>query len=362
MLNMNLAHKKAKIKVWLITFEKILLMTHQTVFVTGGTGLVGSHLLVKLTQEGAQVRALKRDGSDLSIVESIFEFYNCAPLYQNIEWVNGDITDITSLPEAIGNATKAYHTAALVSFDPNDKQKLYKINIEGTANVVNACLEANIKKLCYVSSTAAVGTSMKGKAHGVESNEWVEEEVDSNYALSKHYAENEVWRGVAEGLGAVMVNPSVVIGPGDWNRSSGTLFKTVFKGLKFYTPGSNAFVDVRDVADAMYVLMESDISEERFLLIGENLSFLSLFTKIAAALNVKPPTVLVKGVLIGFAWRIEKVRSFITRTNPVVTKESAQSATSDVTYSAQKFIDATSFKFRDINEASKNAAAFFLKK
>jgi nucleoside-diphosphate-sugar epimerase len=332
--------------------------TQQAVFVTGGTGLLGTHLLVKLAKEGQSIRALKRENSNLQIVKQVFDFYEVGGLFNTIEWVIGDITDTTSLPEAIGEATKVYHTAALVSFDPRDREKLYKINIEGTANVVNACLEKGIDKLCYVSSTAAVGKT-KDNAIVVESNDWIEEDVTSNYSISKHYAENEVWRGIAEGLNAVMVNPCVVIGPGDWERSSGTLFKTIKNGLKFYTPGANAFVDARDVVDAMFLLMESEINEERFLLIGENQTYKEMFTKAAVAMGVKPPSILVKGLLVGLSWRLEKLRSLVTGNPPVVTSESAQSAVNTIRFSHQKFVDATGFKFRTVEEAATNAAAYY---
>jgi nucleoside-diphosphate-sugar epimerase len=335
-------------------------MQNETVFITGGTGLIGTHLLLKLAQSGIKVRALKRKNSNLDTVKKVFEFYGSEEFLENISWVNGDITDVLSLEEALQGIEYVYHTAALVSFDPNDKQKLYKINIDGTANVVNACLEKGIKKLCYISSTAAVGKS-KNNQIVTEKNTWDEEEVTSNYSISKHYAENEVWRGIAEGLPSVMVNPCVVIGPGELTRSSGTLFGTIKNGLKFYTKGANAFVDARDVADAMVLLMESEIVSERFLLIGENLTYQSLFTKIANSLAVKPPSILVKGFLVDISWRVEKIRSFFMRKPPAVTSESAQSAISTTQFSAQKFIDATEFVFRDMDEATLNAGEFFLR-
>lgn len=338
--------------------ETSLLMSENIVFVTGGTGLVGSHLLLNLAKAGNTVRALKRESSNIDVVKRIFAYYRNEDLFQKIIWVDGDITDVISLEDGIGEAKYVYHTAALVSFNPSDKQKLYKFNIEGTANVVNACLEKRVRKLCYVSSTAAVGKS-KNDETVVESNAWDEEEVNSNYAISKHYAENEVWRGVAEGLSAIIVNPCVIIGPGDWNRSSSTLFRTVQKGLKFYTGGSNAFVDVRDVADAMEMLMKSDIDSDRFLLVGENLSYKSLFEKIATSMEVNPPTILVKGLWIDLFWRLEKLRTFFTRNSPVVTSESAQSAVNSVAYSANKFSDKMKYTFRDIDEATANAGSFY---
>jgi nucleoside-diphosphate-sugar epimerase len=333
-------------------------MNKQIVFVTGGTGLIGAHLLLNLVKDGQKVRALKREQSDLNSVKKVFKYYGSEALFSEIEWVFGDITDIVSLEEAMQGVSYVYHAAAMVSFNPNDKKQLYRINIEGTANVVNACLEKNIKKLCYVSSTAAVGKSKEGEM-ATENNKWDEEEVTSNYSVSKHYAENEVWRGIAEGLPAVMVNPCVIIGPGDMSRSSGTLFGTIKKGLKFYTSGANAFVDVRDVADAMTLLMNSAIESQRFLLIGENLSYKSLFEKIATSLGVKAPTILAKGFMVDLAWRLEKVKCWITRTAPVVTSESAKSAVSINKFSNQKMIDATGFNFRNMDEATLNAGRFF---
>ena len=335
-------------------------MSENIVFVTGGTGLVGSHLLLNLAKTGNTIRALKRENSDTEVVQRVFAFYGNADLYEKVFWVDGDITDIISLEDGIGEAKYVYHTAALVSFNPKDKQKLYQFNIEGTANVVNACLEKGVEKLCYVSSTAAVGKSKNNEA-AVESNSWDEEEVNSNYAISKHYAENEVWRGVAEGLSAVIVNPCVIIGPGDWSRSSGTLYKTIQKGLKFYTGGANSFVDVRDVVDAMDMLMNSDIESDRFLLIGENLSYKELFQKIAVSIGVNPPTILVKGLWIDLFWRLEKVRTFFTGNAPVVTSESAQSAVNKVTYSANKFTSKMNYTFRDIDEATANAGTYYKK-
>ena len=333
-------------------------MGNKLVLVTGGSGLIGTHLMLNLLKAGVSVRALKRTSTNTIPIQKVFSHYDCFELFQKIQWVEGDILDITSLEEAMEGATHVYHAAALVSFDPNDKEELYKMNIEGTSNVVNACLTQNIVKLCYVSSTAAVGKSKKGGV-SVESNRWEEEEVTSNYAISKHYAENEVWRGIAEGLSAVMVNPCVIIGPGDLSRSSGTLYGTIKKGLKFYTSGANAFVDVRDVAESMIVLMDSDIESERFLLIGENLKYQELFIKIANSLGVKPPTILAQGFMVDLAWRVEKLKSWITRKPPVVTSESAKSAVSINKFSSQKMIDATGFQFRNMDEATQNAGAFY---
>lgn len=333
-------------------------MTSKNAFVTGGTGLVGSHLLVELAKQGVRITALKRASATIETVQRIFEFYGVAQLFENICWVTGDIQEISSLEEHIANQDVVYHTAAMVSFNPRDEKALFEINVEGTANVVNACLSQSVSKLVYVSSTAAVGKG-DGAKPVVESNDWDEDGI-SNYALSKHYAENEVWRGNAEGLDVIIVNPCVIIGPGNWNQSSATIFKTIYKGLKFYTPGANAFVDVRDVVKAMLLLEERKIYNERFLLIGENLTYKLLFEKVAKALGVKAPTMLVKGMWVQLFWRLEWLRSFVLQSAPVVTKESANSAVSTVQFSADKIKNVLGFEFNSIDEASAHAATFYL--
>lgn len=341
------------------TFEKTFGMAQKNVFVTGGTGLVGAHLLVELAKAHHHVTALKRTTASLATVRSIFSYYDCEHLFETINWVTGDITDITVLEDCIEKQDVVYHTAAMVSFDPRDRDDLFHINVEGTANVVNACLLHDVSTLVYVSSTAAVGKG-DGKSAVVESNDWSEDTHVSNYALSKHYAENEVWRGNAEGLRVIVVNPCVIIGPGDWNKSSATIFKTIYQGLRFYTAGANAFVDVRDVVKAMLLLEANEVFNERFLLIGENLTYQALFNKVAKSLGVQPPNMLVKGIWVNIFWRLEWVRAMLFNVPPKVTKESAHSASNTVEFSAQKIQEATHFRFRTINEAADNAARYFL--
>lgn len=326
--------------------------------ITGGTGMVGMHLLLHLIKSGDSVRSLKRSTSDLNLVKEVFSFYKSETLFSQIEWIEGDIKDIISLSEAMIGIDTVYHTAALVSFDPKDRERLYKNNIEGTENVVNACLENNITKLCHVSSTAAIGASLNGEV-STENNQWKEEKVSSNYAISKHYAENEIWRGVAEGLSAIIVNPSIIIGPGDINRSSGRIYQSIKNGLRFYTSGSNAFVDVRDVADAMILLMNKPIESERFLLIGENLTYKSLFNKVAQSLYLKSPTIFITDFMVKIAWRVAKLNAWFTRKSPIITAESAKSSINTNTYSAKKIHDTIGFNFRSIDEAVENAGRFF---
>ncbi|MCU0370166.1 MAG: NAD-dependent epimerase/dehydratase family protein, partial [Bacteroidales bacterium] len=234
------------------------------IFITGATGLVGSHLTFELVRSGQPVRALKRPSSDMGMLEKVFRLYSDNPenLLSTIEWVEGDILDIFSLEEAMEGADTAYHCAALVSFLPKDRKKLIKINTEGTANVVNAALEKKLRKLCHVSSIAALGRPENLTDVIDEDLVWKTSRNNSVYAVSKYGAEREVWRGTAEGLDAVIVNPSIILGVAGNSQGSSRLFNTVWQGLKVYPPGKNGFVDVRDVARAMILLMNGDFRNE----------------------------------------------------------------------------------------------------
>ena len=258
------------------------------ILVTGGTGLVGSHLLYKLLQGKAKVRAIYRREKTLETVKRVFSFYSKSPnkLFDSIEWIQADITDIPSLEHALKDIIYVYHCAAFVSFEPDKYYQLRKINIEGTANVVNLCLDQKIKKLCYVSSVAALGNSTNNKKIDEETY-WNPEEENSVYGITKYGAEMEVWRGIQEGLQAVIVNPTVIIGPGIWSHGSGYLIKKVYTGMSYYTKGSIGLVDIHDVVNIMTELMSSNISNERFILISENWSYKEFFNYIAKNLNLK---------------------------------------------------------------------------
>ncbi len=333
------------------------------ILLTGGTGLVGSHLLYELTLEGKKVRALKRKGSRIDIAEKIFEWYN-PENYKNqfnlIEWVDGDLSDIFSLRDALQGVKNVYHCAAVVSFVPSERPKMLKINIDGTANLVNACLLENVEKLCHCSSIAAVGRPDKGTWVD-ESLIWKTSRKNSYYSISKFGAEREVWRGSEEGLKVVIVNPSVIIGPGDPYRSSARLFTTVKDGLRFYSSGSTGFVDARDVAKAMKELTESDIHDERYILNSENISYKKLFEIFAHHAKVKPPFFKAGRTLSEIAWRMEKIRSLVTGSNPLITKETARSANSRYEFSNEKIISELGLKFYTVEEAAENTAGFFEK-
>lgn len=325
------------------------------ILVTGGTGLVGSHLLIQLSQRPEPIRAIYRNAKRIEQVKKLFQFYGDQDLQQfdKIEWFACDVLDIVDLDAAFKEVTYVYHCAALVSFYRRDFQKLIKINREGTANIVNLSLEYGIKKLAYVSSTAAIG----GVENTIvtEETKWKQSPRTSGYSISKYSAEKEVWRGVEEGLDAVIVNPSVIFGAGNWNDSSLTIFRTVNKGLKFYTSGQNGFVDARDVSKAMIQLMDSQIKNERFLCVSENLPFKDMLQLMARTMHVKEPSMNTPRWLANFGWRVIATISVLLGKRPAITKETTASAFSFMTYSNTKIKERLNFEFISVEDSIKNA-------
>lgn len=333
------------------------------ILVTGATGLVGSFLTLELVKKSKKLRALKRSGSDMTMIRRVFELNSDKPeeLFSAIEWVEGDLLDIISLEDALDGVDEVYHCAALVSFLPGDRKKLMKINIEGTANLVNAALEKQVKKFCHVSSIAALGRPEQHRDTIDEKLVWKTSKNNSNYAISKYGAEREVWRGVAEGLDAVVVNPSVILGVAGPGIGSSRLFNVVWDGLKFYPPGMNGFVDVRDVARAMVLLMESDIKNERFILSAENVTYKRLFDLIAAGFGKKGPQIRVGAFLSGLSWRIELILSWLKGRKPLVTRETARTAVQHYEYSSEKIKQAIGFVFIPIEDTIRHFCGVFAK-
>jgi dihydroflavonol-4-reductase len=332
------------------------------ILVLGGTGLVGSHLLVELTKRGENIRALKRQGSDMQQVKKVFSYYgsDTEKLFDKIEWAEGDLLDHASLYEAMEGVGELYHAAAIVSFRHSDKKDMIRANVEGTANVVNAALENGVKKMCYVSSVATL--SEKDEDHFVtEANNWKSLKFKSAYAESKYKAELEVWRGTAEGLTAVIVNPSVILGAGNWNKSSSAIFSAIYKGLKFYTDGATGYVDVRDVVSCMIQLMKSKISNERFLLNAENRSFKEMFSEIAISLGKKAPAIRATPALTETAWIFEAIKSKITGKESRITKETVRAGQRVSRYSNQKVTDTLNYSFIPLSDTVKYIAGLFLK-
>ena len=324
------------------------------ILVTGGTGLVGAHLLLHLIESRnnatEKIRAIYRTIESIEKTRSLFNLYKKINLFNFIEWVNADIVDVPSLESAFIGISQVYHCAAIISFHPKDEEKIRKINIEGTANIVNFCLSYNIQKLCYVSSIAALGDLAAHETIITEETEWNPEKPHSDYAISKYGAEMEVWRGQQEGLNILIINPGVIIGPGFQEQGSGLLFKKVADGLSFYTLGTTGFVAVSDVVRICNELMNSDIKNERFTLIAENITFRDILNSIAAALHVQKPTKHAKPYLMELIWRLDWILSVVFGQKRQFTKATAKASYSKSLYSNQKIKDTLNTEFADVKE------------
>jgi dihydroflavonol-4-reductase len=326
------------------------------ILLTGATGLLGSRLLFDLVTKGHRVRAIRREKSRMNCVDHYFSGH--PELVDRVEWVIGDVTDIFSLDDALANVTQVYHCAARVSFQPSDRDLMHHVNIQGTANVVNACLDRKIAKLCFVSSIAALGRTDTEELID-ETASWKTSKLNSSYAVSKYGAEREVWRGIAEGLDAVIVNPGVIIGPGNWKTDSSMLFRQVAKGLKYYTSGVTGFVDVKDVSKAMIGLMESSVVNERFVLVGKNKPFRDVMDRIADKIGKPRPNTYAGPLLSGLAWRVEFLKWKLTGSKPVITRETARSAAGKYFYSGEKVKKILDMNYNAIEDVIDEVAVIF---
>lgn len=330
------------------------------ILLTGATGLLGSHIAYELLQQGKKIRALKRKDSNSTLTEKIFSFYTNEhiELLNAIEWVEGDVLDLGSLEDAMVGITHVYHCAAMVSFLPKERDKMMQVNIEGTANVVNAAMHAGVKKLCHISSIAALGSTID-ESLITEETWWKNNPSNSYYAISKYGAEREVWRAAEEGLNMVIVNPSFIISPGDTSKSSSEAFGILRKGAYWYTNGVNGYVDVRDVAHAAIKLIESDVLNQRFILNAANLSYKSFFDKVLVQLN-KPKTKREAGkFLLSLAWRIEKLLAAIAGRNPIITKEKVGYALQISQYDGSKIQKTINFNYRNIDTSIMEICKFY---
>jgi dihydroflavonol-4-reductase len=324
--------------------------------------LVGTHLLLELTRSHDRIRAIYRPMSDTRHVLDVFGLYLKDPgiQYRKIEWFAADITDIDSLFEALEGVECVYHAAANVSFRPGDSRELMYNNVSGTANLVNTCLEKPVRKLCFVSSTAALGSAPPGEEI-TENLPWSHSRTRSLYSISKFSSEMEIWRGMAEGLNAVIVNPSVIIGPGNWDRSSCYLFSAVWAGMKFYTEGITGFVDVRDVVKAMTRLMEGDYQNERFTVSSENLSYRQVLEMIALELGKKPPRFHATPFLTSLTWRGDWLLSALSGKRRFITRDAARSGRTRSLFSNRKIKETLGMEFIPIARSIRETAGMFLK-
>lgn len=337
------------------------------ILVTGGTGLVGAHLLLHLLEnEALTVRAICRNSNTTIQTKLLFDLYNKSELFSKIEWVTADILDVPSLEGAFQNINFVYHCAAAISFNPEDEEHLRKVNIEGTANIVNFCIEKKVKKLCHVSSIAALGDLPQKESKVVnntitEDTEWNPEYSHSDYAISKYGAEMEVWRGFQEGLSVVIVNPGVIFGPGFWTQGSGEIFSAVKKGFPFYTNGTSGYVSVIDVVKIMHQLMNSNCNGERFIVISENCTYKYILTTIAKKIGSKTPNNNAKPWLLNFAWRLDWFASKVFGTKRKLSKHSIASLQNTSVFSNEKIKKQLGYTFLEIDSYLDEVLLYFKK-
>ena len=321
------------------------------ILITGGTGLVGARLIYEYSLRGVKVRALRR-----RIGIGNLKHYSGWESF--VEWVQGDVLDVASIENALKGVSHVIHCANIVSFNPRDYNEMMNVNVEGTANMVNLSLECgHIICFTHVSSVATLGrVADAGELN--EHSEWISGKHNSFYAISKFNAEREVWRAHAEGLPVNMVNPSIVLGPGNWETDSSSLFMKIKNKFPFYTEGNSGFVGVEDVAKAMIALNQSTINGKRYILNADNISFQDLFNQIAAALNMKAPSIKVPSMLSQVIWRLEWLRFKVTGQKPFITKETAYSAHQKRYYNGTKICVDLNFHYTPLSEVVKSVSAY----
>ncbi|WP_339836575.1 NAD-dependent epimerase/dehydratase family protein [uncultured Maribacter sp.] len=330
------------------------------VLVTGGTGLVGSHLLLKLTMDNTEVRAIYRTAEKLEQVKRIFSYYspNANTLFNKIDWVKGDILDIPSLELAFQKVTHVYHCAAYISFNPSDFNLLERINREGTANIVNMCIAIGVKKLCHVSTIGTIGRTITDEK-ATEETEWSRQHTNP-YAITKYLAEMEVWRGSQEQLEVVIINPGVILGPGFWESGSGTFFKTASKGYPFYPPGGSGFVTIADVTNSMVSLMNSNISRERFIIVAKNLTYKEILSNIASKMGKKLPSKELKMWQLQLGKFGDQIRNLATGKARTITNSTIYGLKHPSKFDNSKIKKALKFEFEPIDEAIKLSTKLFI--
>ncbi|WP_262491848.1 SDR family NAD(P)-dependent oxidoreductase [Niabella soli] len=316
--------------------------------VTGGTGFLGAYILKELVQQGAAVRAVKRSTSKMPA-------FIDPDILNQVEWVEGDILDIMALEAALQGIDTVIHAAAIVSFSKKGRNNMYHVNIEGTANVVNAALQTGVRRLVYISSVAALGRK-KNSSTVDETAKWEDSKNNTHYAISKFRAELEAWRGFAEGLEGVVLNPATILGYGNWSDGSCAIFKNAYREFGWYTNGINGFADVEDVAKAAVLLAASDLTEERFIVCNDNWRFRKLLDTMADAFGKKRPGKEATPFLSSIAWRIEGLKSRFSGHKPLITKESAKVANSATSFDGSKLVKTLpGFQYRPLEETIRKA-------
>lgn len=330
------------------------------ILVTGSTGLVGSHLLYHLINNGESVRAIYRSKNKIKNVKRVFQYYtdNTEKLFNKIEWIQADITDVPALEVAFKNIDYVYHCAANLSFNKADYHLSKETNVTGTSNIVNLCLSNSVKKLCHVSSIATLGENLNSPI--TEDTNWNPENNKHNiYAITKYNAELEVWRGTQEGLDAVIVNPGVIIGPGFWNESTGEIFTKIDHGFNYFTKGSVGIIAVNDVVKAMISLQENRVKNEKFILVSDNITYEKFIQYISNALNKKNNLKSLKKWQLILYYQVEKIKYLFLKGSPSLNKSNINSAFKNLSYDISKIKNTIPVKFTPIKESIQNIAKLY---
>lgn len=320
--------------------------------VTGANGLLGSFIIRKLIDENEKFIAFKRPSSDTSLLDDLKE---------KIEWRNLDLLDPVAMDDSLQGVTSVIHSAAMVSFNPRHASLISRINTEGTRNLIDTSLANHVRRFAYISSVAALGR-VRGQTLTDEQNKWVENSLHTHYATSKYYGEIEVFRGQEEGLSTVIVNPSVILAPSDWTRSSARLFKYVWRERAFYIEGSLNYVDVRDVVNATLALLKSGMENERFILNAGAVSYKEFFDAVAARFGKKPPMIKLSRNFLKIVAGIEALRASLGGTEPKITPETARLADTDFFYENKKIKDHLKFGFRTLDDTLDWCCAYYMQK
>lgn len=316
--------------------------------VTGATGLVGSWLLLELSKRGLPVRAMKRAGSSKASVKKLFQEFEAGDLFDKIEWVETDLLDITTLPQALKGIETLFHSAAFVSYEARHRKKIYCTNVTGTENLVNIATNNGVSNLVLVSSIATLNSD-EGNNHIDELSKWNPEKPHSWYAASKKRAEMEFYRAAAETASNVMiVHPSVIIGSLDGKRPSEDLFRRIFRKNAFATRGKTGYVDVRDVAYCLAELSSRALWNQRFVLNSGNRSFVEVFDFVRNNYQLGKTKVLSDTLL-----KILKVMSWVGvwLGGRVIDDATFAALTGDSVYSVQKVKDLLGFEFVPVEES-----------
>jgi nucleoside-diphosphate-sugar epimerase len=318
--------------------------------VTGANGLLGSFIVRMLIQHDEPFVAMKRKDSDISLLQDVNE---------SITWFDADILDIVSLNEAFRNVTHVIHTAAIVSFNPRRARHVMEINVQGTRNVVNACLANNVKRIVHVSSVAALA-AQKSQTTITEENKWVETQHQTVYAKSKYLSELEIFRGQEEGISSVIVNPSLILAGANWDNSSAQIFKYIWRQSPFYSDGSINYVDVLDVAKIIYMLLRMPVEAERYIVSAGKVRYKELFGLIAKEFGKKIPSIKINKNFLSIGAYFETWRAIIAGSEPRLTRETARVAGVNYLFENRKIVDQLNFEFQPIDKTLQRCCRYYM--